>query len=237
MTLRETVAKWFNLITRESYDQVTDLLIQYQDEENARITVGHEEHHITSKYPTVKKLYAGRPLPPKNQKVMIDPRILFTPYDSKLWDIVKKLDLTGMSDDDKVFACFKWVRKNIKYVLDKNNFGSSEYWSFPYETLAKRAGDCDSQSILLANLCLVAGVPYHKIRLTCGPVKGGYHAFLTYYVTEHEHWTIMDTCYWPSYEKVKDRASYKYEDNYFDQIWFSWDQENVYQKSHKTWIK
>jgi len=236
MTLRETVAKWFNLITRESYDQVTDLLIQYQDEENARITVGHEEHHITSKYPTVKKLYAGRPLPPKNQKVMIDPRILFTPYDSKLWDIVKKLKLDGLSDDDKAFACFKWVRKNISYKFDDKNFGSSEYWSFPYETLAKKAGDCDSQSILLANLCLVAGIDYYKLRLTCGPVKGGYHAFLTYYNSEGI-WIVLDTTYWANTLHPSKRKSYHEEKKYFDTIWFSWDQENVYQKSHKTWIK
>lgn len=233
--LRSFFLSIFKGIPREEYDLITALNVALLDEKAKALKLGELEAKITNKYPKVEKLYGARPIPPEVERILTDPRIFFTPYDSKLTKIAKSLE-QGPSDDDKVYQAFKWVRKNIKYKYDKDNFGSSEFWSFPFETLSRKTGDCDSQSILLANLCLVMGVPYWKLRLTCGPVKGGYHAFLTYYVESEDKWVLMDTTYYPNHKHPKDRPSYKQETNYFDTIWFSWDQKFIYQKSHKNWI-
>lgn len=195
------------------------------------------EDYLTNKYPKVEKLYGARPIPPLGKRILVDPRVFLTPYDSKLQKIVRGLKLEGLDDDEKVYKCFLWVRKNIQYKYDKDNFGSDEYWSFPFETLYHKKGDCDSQSILLANLCLVAKVPYCKLRITVGPVEGGYHAFLTYYVESKKHWCIMDVTYWTNSKKPADRPNYKDETKYFEEVWFSFDQKYVYQKGHKTWVK
>jgi len=193
------------------------------------------EKEITSKYPKVNQLYKARPLPPKNTKIRIDPRVFFTLEDSELKKIVNKMNVNKKPDDEKVLSCLRWVRKHIRYLQDDKNFGSAEYWSFPFETLSKKKGDCDSQTILLTNLCLIAGIPYFKLRITVGPVKGGYHAFLTYYVESADKWVIIDSTYYPNYKKPADRLDYKDEKNYFEEIWFSFDKKYIYQKGHKNW--
>lgn len=243
MNIRNLLLKLGDGVKREDYDSIVSDSLRVMDEYNSLLDTLKKkqdknklEKEIINKYPSVEKLYGARPLPPEGSRILIDPRVFFTPYDSKILKICKKISNNG-TDDDKIYQAFKWVRSNIKYKYDKDNFGSVEYWSFPFETLIKEFGDCDSQSILLANLCLVAGVPYYKLRLTVGPVKGGNHCFLTYYVESKEKWVIMDSTYWPNALKPNQRKDYKDEDHYFKEIWFSFDQKNIYQKGHKNWIK
>lgn len=237
MTIRNLLGGLFNLVPREEYDLVVGKNLIFQEEIDREIDQKHLENYITGKYPKVEKLYGARPIPPLNKRVLVDPRVFFTPYDSKVLKIVKKLKLDGLSDDEKAYKLFLWVRKNIKYKYDKDNFGFDEYWSFAFETLSRKFGDCDSQSILLANLCLAAGIPYYKLRLTVGPVKGGYHCFLTYYDESRGFWILLDTTFFVNTLPICKRKQYKDEKNYFKEIWFSFDLKHVYQKSHKDWTK
>ena len=47
----------------------------------------------------------------------------------------------------QVVDCYEWVRRNIEYLAD-----GEDYWQSANETLSNRTGDCEDQAILLASL-------------------------------------------------------------------------------------
>jgi predicted transglutaminase-like cysteine proteinase len=96
------------------------------------------------------------------------------------------------------------------------------------DILTKR-GDCDDGAILMANLMLTCGVPYWKIRLTCGDTPIGGHAYLTYYCEETNRWVAMDWCYHPKTSQVSKRKDYK-ESPIYTKVWFSWNLKYAYSK-------
>lgn len=115
---------------------------------------------------------------------------------------------TGSADEiaKKVLS---WGIRNIHYELD-----DGEFWQYGYETYLSRVGDCEDGAILMANIMYNSGVPYWRIRLNIGKVKGGYHAWLTYLKEEDNEWYVMDWCYWP---RESDGLKLKWKDaeNYF----------------------
>ena len=46
------------------------------------------------------------------------------------------------SDEHKAFNCFVWVKKNIKYVSDKSQYGLNEFWATPEEVFKRKRDDC-----------------------------------------------------------------------------------------------
>lgn len=56
----------------------------------------------------------------------------------------------------EVDALFRWVRDRIRYVRDVHGI---ETIATPTATLARRAGDCDDQCVLLGALCESVGYP------------------------------------------------------------------------------
>ena len=106
------------------------------------------------------------------------------------------------------------------------------------ETLNLMTGDCEDGSILLANMLLIAGIPYWKIRLTAGLVddgKGnaGGHAFLNYFYENPDDskckWILLDWCYYPNELPIENRADYK-DELYYKETWFSWNKIYSYAK-------
>jgi len=191
-----------------------------------------KENYYNNKYPKVDILYYGRHIPTTNSRIAIDVRDFFTSYDSEVRKLVEELNLEGKSDDEKALECLKWVIQHIKYVSDTTK-GYREFWQFPYETLYYKTGDCEDGMILLANLMLIAGIPYWKIRPTAGWVKTpegkGGHAYLTYYCEEKDKWVILDWCYYPNLLPIKDRKDYKDEELYLES-WFSWNLKYAFAK-------
>lgn len=47
----------------------------------------------------------------------------------------------------QIVASYEWVRRNIEYVADVE-----DYWQSANETLSMKTGDCEDQAILLASL-------------------------------------------------------------------------------------
>ena len=159
----------------------------------------------------------------KGRKFLIDPRILFTPIDNSLPTI------HGKNNDEIALNSLKWVKMNINYSYDKNVYGENEWWAFAYETLNNKKGDCDSQSILLANILLHNGVPAWRVRIVAGDVKyrgkTAGHCWVTYLKEENNKWYVLDaTYYFNSNGKLWKRA-----EKYID-TWFSFDTENIYIK-------
>ena len=145
--------------------------------------------------------YNGRP------EGKVDPRVFFQPYNSKY------PKFTG-TDDEKAIKALRWVKQHIVYTSDKK-----ELWQFAHETLSRGKGDCEDGAILLANVLLYNGIPYYKIRINAGSVKGGGHAYTTYYSEEKEDWYILDWCYW--YNECNNlQKTWKEAKKYYN-IWFS----------------
>ena len=94
------------------------------------------------------------------------------------------------SDDVKAINCLRWVISNIKYTPDRNQFGLPEYWSFGYQTINYKLGDCEDMAILLYDIMRANGIPAWKIRLNAGYVinpttkKKEGHAYITYFCEE-----------------------------------------------------
>lgn len=74
-----------------------------------------------------------------------------TPYDPAV--IAKVNDL---GKDPK--RCYQFVSKEIKYVTDDKNYGQSEFWCYPKETLEKGSGDCEDQAFLITSMMLYLGI-------------------------------------------------------------------------------
>ncbi|MFH1787709.1 MAG: transglutaminase domain-containing protein [archaeon] len=187
-----------------------------------------KEKYYNEKYPKKDIAYSARVVPTTKNNVKIDVRDFFNAYDSEVRKIVEGLKLGRFSDDEKALKCLNWVIDNIKYVGDEKK-GSKEFWQFSFETLYYMNGDCEDGAILLANMLLIAGIPYWKIRLTVGMVTGGAHGYLTYYCERKDRWVVLDWCYWTNKNKIYERKDYKDEGNYLE-VWFSWNEKYAFSK-------
>lgn len=192
--------------------------------------------YYNNKYPTKPIFYYGRIMIGSNKRFRVDVRDFFSLNDENLNNIVKSLKMNIQTDNQKALTCLKWIIKSLPYKTDKSNYGAGEFWCMPYETLNKMSGDCEDQSIVLANLLLIAGVPNWKIRINCGNVfepiskKQIGHAYLTFFDEEKEKWVILDTSFYPNLKKIIDREEYKKESMY-QNVWFSFNDENSWAKS------
>ena len=154
----------------------------------------------------------------------IDVRNYFMPFDVNI-PIVE-----GKTNDEKALNALKLVISTIKYTPDKEDYGYDEYWAYPYQTLKRKKGDCEDGAILIANILIRSNVPYWRIRLNAGSVKGGGHCYATYCRETDNQWVILDWCYWANLTPIKDRKKHSDEQNYSDKsrnfyIWFSWNQK------------
>ena len=166
----------------------------------------HPKQNITYKRSETDGLY------------QIDVRNYFTAFDSS----IPMVD--GDSNDTKALNALKFIRSNIRYVSDKSSYALDEYWAYSYQTLKRRLGDCEDGAILMANITLKSGIPYWRIRLNAGDVKGGGHAYVTYCRETDNQFVVLDWCYWYKHLDIKDRKLHSEERDYYG-IWFSWNQK------------
>lgn len=130
------------------------------------------------------------------------------------------LEHEGKTNDQLAIILLKEVVRRITYKRDEERFGKLEYWQKPDETLANGEGDCEDGAVLLMSLMLHCGFPREQIRMWCGSVQGGGHAY-TCYVAEHDGVEyVLDWCYWLSYRpigvnRVPVRSNNKYLNRWF----------------------
>ncbi len=127
----------------------------------------------------------------------------------------------GNSNDEKAFNAQKWVYDNITYLPDKINYGFDEFWAYAYQTLKRKKGDCEDGAILMANMLIMSGVPYWRIRLNAGDVLGGAHVYVTYCRETDNQWVVLDWCYDTTFVPIATRALHRDVQDYYG-IWFSW---------------
>ena len=134
--------------------------------------------------------------------------------------------LKGSTDSDTAYNCLMWVIDHVKYVGDETTHKQIEFWQDPEETIATLQGDCEDMSILLKSLCLIAGIPDWKIKIMCGNVTGGGHAYCVY-IRDDDSQCILDGCYWPNRLPINSRPARETEKNYLE-VWFSFDRMHGY---------
>ncbi len=216
-----------NAYITELEQKVAKLEEKLKEEKEQEEQEAKWEKYWNNRHPKQHIEYSGRSFPkdPK-RRFSIDVRYFFAPS-QPLYELVEKNKLNTGTYDERALKCLKWVMENFKYQGDKETFGSSEYWAFPCEALYAKKGDCDDGAILLANLMLCAGIPYWRIRLNAGDVKGGGHAYVTYCRETDNQFVVLDWCYWPNTKPISERPLHKEEQNYYG-IWFSWNQKYAF---------
>ena len=142
------------------------------------------EEYWNSKYPTANIEYNGRTFGTSTKMIPIDVRLLVTPQDYHIHDILAANNLyyESGSIDDHIVKLYHFIKaKYYRYVFDQNNYGITEYWEFPYEMLeALRLKyavgfDCDSWASFIVSFLIASGVPSWKARVVIGnSVVGGH---------------------------------------------------------------
>jgi predicted transglutaminase-like cysteine proteinase len=91
--------------------------------------------------------------------------------------------ITGIGDAPaRVKAIFDWVKANIAYETDWQQFHKPDYWQTPEQTLKHGAGDCEDMAILIYFLLRASGFGPDEVRVTCcSLITGGQHLFCQVY--------------------------------------------------------
>ena len=99
-------------------------------------------------------------------------------------------ELQQGSIESNVVAALDYVHNAVTYTSDKKQFGLSEYWTFPVETLENGAGDCEDISFLLSSLLLALNLPSNTVRVSLGSKEGIGHAWVE--VLLNDTWFILE---------------------------------------------
>ena len=139
---------------------------------------------------------------------------------------VNHYQLKAGNDNDTMYKILMWVMDNFKYIGDEDTRKQIEYWQNPEESLNTMTGDCEDGAILIKSLSLVAEVPDWKVKIMCGDVVGGGHAYCTY-IRDDDSQCLLDWCYWPNNLPINQRPARENESNY-KAVWFSFDKMHGY---------
>ena len=205
------------------------------------VTPNPHEEFWNNKYPKENIQYSCRTFPKYKKRFSVDVRVFFTNSDYKIEEIVKKKwvgigKLDSGSYDERALKCLKWVRKNFKYAKDDDTTGMSEHWSFPFEALKFKKGDCEDGAILLANIMLAADIPYWRVRLNASDVgteknKFG-HLYVTYCRETDNEFVVVDWTFKYKKTKISERPLHKDERSYYN-VRFSWNKKYACKKVKK----
>ena len=182
-------------------------------------------------------IYAGRTLKNSNIPIDADVRNFIFANDDMVKNLIEKYDLKKPTFNETAHACQKFVVNFMSYREDELQNACSEFWQFPFETIASKVGDCEDGAILMASLMINAGIPNWRVKVVGGTVKPeptaptGGHAWCIYLADRPDgtlDWEIHDWCYFqdsavPSGRKVlaKD-GGYK---GIYQSIWFTFNNE------------
>jgi formylglycine-generating enzyme required for sulfatase activity len=162
----------------------------------------------------------------------MDVRTFISAPDAVLEHIIQREKLACNTYDDSALAVQRYVVKNLIYTSD-DKIGRSEYWLFPFETLAMGRGDCEDGAILITSLLhnILPPQEHWRLRVAAGWVQiaptapQGGHAYCTYCRTTDNEWVALDWCYCEDSEvTVREKPTIKNVAFYKD-LWFSFNRQ------------
>lgn len=154
--------------------------------------------------------------------------------ENTLKELAESITKDCKNDDEKAFAIFEWIVKNIHYVSDLKNYYKREFWASPDETYCRRTGDCEDGTILTLKLMELAGIPAFRRKASVGDTTMGYHAYPIYLRELHNQWFVLDWCLYPAlsldawYSNIPHNMKHIYKtiDFTFNEV-FSWAQHDL----------
>jgi len=139
--------------------------------------------------------------------------------------LVSAIVSPGDDNDAKAQKILDWVISNITYKTDLENYGLTDYWALPTQTLNKKAGECKGGAFLIHAMMLASGIPPNRIKTVGGVVLAngslGGHAWTMYKREYDNQWIDLDWCYYaeqagyPIEQEVPIRTDDNYQDVFF----------------------
>jgi hypothetical protein len=167
--------------------------------------MAYDKDYWNNKWPMSPVVYNGRATMRKKQ-IGCDVRDFIAEQDYLIEQIVLKYELRKSTINQTAQACQKWVVGFMNYETDQQNDMVEEFWSFPFEVLQMKTGDCEDGAILMATLMIAAGIPNWRVKCAAGYVtpapnapKGG-HCYCMFLADRPEsergmEWVICDWCF------------------------------------------
>lgn len=199
------------------------------------------ENYWNNKWDKSPIIYNGRTLKTNNDRFGVDVKDFITHNDEVLLAVINKYNLKKPTYDETAVAIQKFVVENLAYKYDSEISSVPEFWQFPFESLYSKIGDCEDGAILIASLCINAGIPEWRVKVAAGYVQPkptapqGGHGYCIYLADDGE-WRILDWCYYQdSHLPIKEKPLAKNggQNNSYKQIWFtfngqySWNQMSI----------
>ncbi len=108
--------------------------------------------------------------------------------------------LRSASEQEQLQRINTFFNDHIDFVSDQDNWGASDYWATPLESLGKNQGDCEDYSIAKYTFLRALGIPDDRLKLTYVRAQiGGSHSkvfqahmVLSYYESPTAEPLILD---------------------------------------------
>ncbi len=80
--------------------------------------------------------------------------------DGVMASVVDHIDVLtqGMTNLQKAIVILQFVQDAVGYQLDRDQYGSEEFWATPFETLYSGYGDCEDTAVLYASIATALGL-------------------------------------------------------------------------------
>jgi predicted transglutaminase-like cysteine proteinase len=105
-----------------------------------------------------------------------------------------------LKPDDKTKRINDSSNRTITWYEDQKVWGAPDYWATPFETISKKAGDCEDFAIIKYFSLINLGIPVNQLRLVYVKAKNGNgtssnelaHMVLAYYPSPDSEPLILD---------------------------------------------
>lgn len=197
----------------------------------------NSKSYWNNKWEKKSVVYAGRALRSSRKRIDIDVRNFIVANDDILKDIIKEYGLKKKTYNETAYACQKFVVDFLSYKDDEMNSYCEEFWQFPFETIASKAGDCEDGAILMASLMINAGIPNWRVKVVGGTVRPqptaplGGHAYCIYLADREDgsmEWEIHDWCYYEDTDVPTGKKPLAKEGGYnqcYIDVWFAFNNQ------------
>ncbi|MFX1395599.1 MAG: DUF4332 domain-containing protein [Promethearchaeota archaeon] len=192
-------------------------------------------------------IYSGRALRGSsyNKQIDADVKTFIKKNDEILKYVIKEAKLKKDTFNATALACQKFVNEMFTYKFDEETSDCVEFWQFPFESIQSTVGDCEDGAILIASLCINAGIPSWRIKCVGGAVlpdptapampgeELGGHGWTIYLADRADsekqlEWVILDWCYCQDPEiAVEDKplARDGGQEGAYKEVWFTYNDE------------
>ncbi len=125
--------------------------------------------------------------------VMLSADVTLTPeVQARFSDLIS--EVTPLDDQKKLQRVNQFFNDEVRFISDELHWKQEDYWATPYESLVRRAGDCEDFSLAKYFTLIKAGMDPEKLRITyVKAIKlGQAHMVLAYYPTPSAEPLVLD---------------------------------------------